>query len=175
LPTNEISKQFDVSLVDGDGLGRTWIDANGYVRHRPNNYVHRTVMEKRLGRKLRTQEHVHHKDHNKQNNSLDNLEVCSPKEHLMHHAHERITNLGGVVGQHLWCGYHKCLHLITEFSTSPRSRSGRHHSCRQATNEYRRLHGLTLWANKPNKWRDLLNQQYRRVRSNYTKREISWL
>ena len=34
-------------------------------------------MEKKIGRKLRKGEVVHHKDRNPKNNSLDNLELCS--------------------------------------------------------------------------------------------------
>lgn len=47
---------------------------------------HRRVMEEHLGRKLRSDEHVHHKDGVKYNNSLDNLEVLTASEHAKHHA-----------------------------------------------------------------------------------------
>lgn len=42
---------------------------NGYV------LMHRVIMENHLGRLLGKDEVVHHKDHNKFNNSVDNLEV----------------------------------------------------------------------------------------------------
>ena len=47
--------------------------------------MHREVMEKSLGRKLDSSELVHHKDGNKQNNSIYNLEIKSKAEHINHH------------------------------------------------------------------------------------------
>lgn len=46
---------------------------------------HRLVMEKFLGRKLERYEIVHHKDGNKRNNSLENLEVMTLSEHSRIH------------------------------------------------------------------------------------------
>lgn len=47
---------------------------------------HREVMEKHVGRKLLSTEIVHHKDEDKHNNSIDNLEILSPSAHAKHHA-----------------------------------------------------------------------------------------
>ena len=44
----------------------------GYV------YLHRLVMENKVGRYLIKGEIVHHKDDNKLNNSSDNLEIIGP-------------------------------------------------------------------------------------------------
>jgi len=44
-------------------------------------YEHRLKVEKKLGRKLRPDEHVHHKDHNKDNNHGGNLAPMSKAEH----------------------------------------------------------------------------------------------
>ncbi len=46
---------------------------------------HRKIVEKALGRKLKTGEVVHHKDHNPENNSLSNLEVLTKTEHDILH------------------------------------------------------------------------------------------
>lgn len=46
---------------------------------------HRYVMEQHLGRKLKTSETVHHKDHNKENNSIENLEIIDNAEHARMH------------------------------------------------------------------------------------------
>lgn len=52
---------------------------NGYVPE------HRKVMADFLGRALETTEHVHHKDGNKLNNNISNLEILSASEHMKHH------------------------------------------------------------------------------------------
>lgn len=56
-----------------------------------NNYVlmHRVVMENYLGRMLTEEEVVHHKDHNKKNNSIENLELIERVTHIKKHSTER--------------------------------------------------------------------------------------
>lgn len=49
-------------------------------------HEHRVIAEEQLGRTLRSDEHVHHKDHNRQNNAPDNLQVLPAREHLALHA-----------------------------------------------------------------------------------------
>lgn len=49
-------------------------------------HAHRVIAEEKLGRPLRSDEHVHHKDHNRHNNDPDNLEVLTAREHLALHA-----------------------------------------------------------------------------------------
>ena len=46
---------------------------------------HRLVVEKELGRKLTSEEVVHHKDGVKQNNNFSNLEVTTYREHVFFH------------------------------------------------------------------------------------------
>lgn len=46
---------------------------------------HRYVMEQKLGRKLARNEHVHHIDEDTLNNVEDNLELISPRKHMLHH------------------------------------------------------------------------------------------
>lgn len=45
-----------------------------------------------LGRRLRKGEHVHHKDENKTNNNIDNLEVLTISEHMRIHAERNHIN-----------------------------------------------------------------------------------
>ena len=57
-------------------FGTTYKDKKGYLRFTDsNNSVHRWSAAKKLGRKLRRGEVVHHKDRNKTNNSWANLHV----------------------------------------------------------------------------------------------------
>ena len=48
--------------------------------------LHRVLMERHLGRKLLPHEHVHHKNENKRDNRVENLEVMDIRDHIrLHH------------------------------------------------------------------------------------------
>jgi len=49
------------------------------------DYLHRRVMEESIGRKLLSNEIVHHIDGNKLNNDITNLEVVDRSFHMSHH------------------------------------------------------------------------------------------
>ena len=57
---------------------------NGYVA------VHRDVASKKIGRPLRANEVVHHRDGNKLNNRPSNLQVMTRKQHCRVHHPKKI-------------------------------------------------------------------------------------
>lgn len=71
-----------------------WFDLEGYLARsviysdgsRRTVLRHREVVEEKLGRRLLPAEIVHHKDGNKQNNKLRNLEITTRSGHAKHHA-----------------------------------------------------------------------------------------
>lgn len=71
------------------------IRKNGYACVRVDGryvYEHRHVMSLHLGRTLRRDEHVHHKDGDPLNNRLDNLRLVLAAEHNREHTRERWRN-----------------------------------------------------------------------------------
>jgi hypothetical protein len=75
------SKWIGGRIIDGYGYVKILSPEHPYRDSR--NYVkeHRLVMEKHLGRYLNQNELVHHRDENKQNNKLENLELITRSAH----------------------------------------------------------------------------------------------
>jgi hypothetical protein len=63
---------------------------------------HRVIMENYLGRVLNSNEVVHHKNHNKKDNRIENLEVMVNKEHCK--LHGLLKGKQMVKLQCPWCG-----------------------------------------------------------------------
>lgn len=68
---------------------KSWVIIRGYIRFNRGPYrnrvLHRVVMEKHLGRRLKSTETVHHIDCNKLNNTIDNLLLMTVSEHKKLH------------------------------------------------------------------------------------------
>lgn len=74
--------------------------SKGYINNRGYRVIsvkgkevleHRHIMAVYLGRKLEPSEHVHHKNENRADNRIKNLELMSPGEHQKHH-HQKKSN-----------------------------------------------------------------------------------
>ncbi len=69
-----------------------YVDVDG--RKRKSVLVHREIMENAIGRKLRADEVIHHKNEDPSDNRLENLEIMTPRHHAQHHhAEEEIVEL----------------------------------------------------------------------------------
>lgn len=86
---------------------------HGYVLH------HRVVMENFIGRILTAEEVVHHKDENKKNNDLINLELMTRAEHQKLHASTGIAYVTLMCAE---CGleFTKEKRLIAKTTKSPK-------------------------------------------------------
>lgn len=133
-----VSRQSSKSLGIYDGF-RVYIQAQGYasiVLGRSNEkLLHVYIMEKHLGRKL-VGEHVHHRDGNKLNNSLDNLMIVDKRFHAQEHARIRIRALGGDPELHKFCGHCKTMKLRSEFHKSRGTYDGLFMWCKECNCAY---------------------------------------
>lgn len=55
-------------------------------------YISHLVMEETMGRRLKKNEIVHHKDENPANNNVDNLQIMGDKEHRKFHQRGRVVS-----------------------------------------------------------------------------------
>jgi len=83
LLPNLISKAYD-------GKRSVWKNKNGYLYvHSPKDkkvvLQHRFIMEEFLKRKLKKGESIHHKNHNRIDNRIDNLEIINRSKHARMH------------------------------------------------------------------------------------------
>lgn len=107
-----LDKYYETEVVknskNGNWKGGSYI-CGGYVKVKvkshpmadKRNYVllHRLVMENYLGRYLKEDEYIHHKDGNKLNNDISNLELVYPEQHAKEHYTER--NIDETTGKFL--------------------------------------------------------------------------
>lgn len=79
-------KDLTLSVVDGYYV----IKGNGKTI-----FLHRMIMEHELGRKLTSDDIVHHVDGDRKNNNPENLSLETRSTHMKHHCEERRNPING--------------------------------------------------------------------------------
>ena len=78
----------------GDPLFNTRRDNGTFTIHKGYKLIrvngkqipeHRYIMEQSIKRKLNPKEHIHHINHDKVDNRIENLKIMRPGEHISHH------------------------------------------------------------------------------------------
>jgi len=71
-------------------------EKDGYFQYKGKRgwrFTHRLIAEKKIGRRLKRDEEVHHRNRNKKDNSFFNLEVMKKEDHNWEHKDDNKQNL----------------------------------------------------------------------------------
>lgn len=75
-------------FVDYRGYVRVYVPDHPNAMHKGFVYEHRLVVEMHIGRYLKSDEVIHHKNHIKSDNRYENLEIKTPAQHASEHRSE---------------------------------------------------------------------------------------
>lgn len=87
--------------------------------------IHRLVMARHLGRPLSSDEVVHHRDGDKMNWSVENLEVMTSEEHRKYHTEIRVLQNGYIPGVSRVCSKCRKTKYLSEFYINRRATAGK--------------------------------------------------
>lgn len=107
-------------MLDAAPIGTERLHPTGYLMRKvttgPKGWkkVHRLVMEEKLGRSLLPDEIVHHINHDKLDNRIENLEIMTAAEHSHHHNKDKIPPGGYKIPEGRWSHkYEACVQCGT--------------------------------------------------------------
>lgn len=92
-------------IFDKDGYALIYAPNHPWPRKMRYIREHIVVMELHLGRRLLTSECIHHKDENRLNNCLENLELMGRGQHVkLHRAKDKHKQIKDSKGRFISCG-----------------------------------------------------------------------
>lgn len=164
-----------LALIDSDTPlpGNLYVDSTGYLRFGSKKHLHRWIVERVLGRKLKSTEIVHHINYNKLDNRRQNLLVCPNQAyHKLIHARTDMINSNINPNIYHFCSSCRAVKLKELFPKNRSEWNGVNHNCRDCSNAKRRE---KQYSKGKFNWLARLRQQYNRVKKGYTKRDICWI